>query len=202
MWSFVQKKFFEVTTVSTFKSHINDNHNNVAIERWYCPLQHCDRFFTVKKSYFKHVTSHENKPNDANSDLQLTNDPIQVESSVNDVANNEIIYQNVTLDQSKNVESIVKDTKLSFLKVTVGILADMTISRSKALEIVKKTHTHSMIVIENIRNICNQFIDFYTEEDISKLSEWYNYASTCIMSEYLIFKEIEKVNVHIPTTTH
>lgn len=88
------------------------------------------------------------------------------------------------------------------MKIVVGILADISISRSKALEIIKKTHSHSMLIINNIRGVTEKNIQFYSEDDVSEINQWYSYASDCTMSENLIFKELKTLNIYIETNTH
>lgn len=83
----------------------------------------------------------------------------------------------------------------------VSILSDISVARSKALDIIKKSHSHSMNIIENIKTLQSKHLNFYSDEDIVQLNDLYNYAAESIPTEYMVFKDIKTFIVHVPSET-
>lgn len=177
--------------IISFKRHCNDNYSNFSINKWYCPFINCNRFFSIKISLFKHLDTHNETNNIVNRQLNELPHP-QNNTSLD-----------VPIERNENYQRIeIDEMRLSFLKTVLTILSDTSIARSKAIEIIKKAHLHSLSIINSIRDTQNKFLQFYSESDIDQLNGLYDYASNCVPSEYTVFKEIKKLHVYIPTKVH
>ena len=126
---------------SLFKHHIMSNHDNVSVERWYCPISKCVRFFSSKKSCFKHLNRCEKvKTNSGRGTSSVDNVNYELEVNANFVHENCNTLSDVdnTQYQPGNFQSIINETQFSFLKIVVDVLSDISISRFKALQIINR----------------------------------------------------------------
>lgn len=196
----------KILDLSSYKNHVNhDSHKYIKVDRWYCPVSNCYRFFDFKKSFIKHLNSHDFNSHLKHLNSHDNNSPLEhldthdSNSNLSNYVSNDVPNPLIEDNASQVEKTIVEELKLSFFKTIISLLADISIARSKALEIIKKTHSHSLSTIDVIRKTQNKYIDFYSEEDINMLSQLYDYSQNCVPSEYMIFKEMHKLNLCIQT---
>lgn len=183
-----------IVTVKLYIQHLRLNHSqHYKSLHFTCSYGDCKRKFNIVNSFRQHLKQHFENELSFDNNINASN----ATTIVTDNENNEMFEPSQLMINTSSPNNF----KFDFLKLTLNLLGDESLPRKKSLSILKKAYDYFKNVIFHIKSQIQETVPKESFDEIFTILDKICSADV-IKSEYIIFKELERLGYFIQAQKH